>query len=97
VAALQDRPEVPDVVVELRVMLVGFSVHAGPIVGDVEAPRVTVPVNPFRPLDVIVLLLVEPVCTDTDDGLAAMPKSAIVNVIVVVWLRVPRVPLTLTA
>ena len=83
-AALHDSVEVPDVVVELRVMLVGLSVHAGPVTGEVKAARVTVPVNPFRPLVIIVLLLVELVWTDVDAGVAAMLRSAMVNVIVVV-------------
>jgi hypothetical protein len=75
VAALHDSVDVPDVVVELRVMLVGLSVHAGPVTGDVEEERFTVPLKLSRPLIVMVELLDDPAMAVADDGLVVIVKS----------------------
>jgi hypothetical protein len=62
-------PELP------RVTLVGESVHVIPMVGDMAAVRLTVPVNPSRALAVIVDVPLAPVRSVTLVGLAETAKS----------------------
>ncbi len=51
---MQDRFEVPDVVVALRATLGELRVQVKPVVGDTVGARATVPVKPWRPATVIV-------------------------------------------
>lgn len=50
----QDRVELPFVTVALKAMFVGERLHTRPEVGRTESERATVPVNPLRPLTIIV-------------------------------------------
>jgi hypothetical protein len=67
----QDRVEVPEVP---KTMLVGLSVQVRPVLGDTEEVRVTVPVNPFWAVTVIVDVPVAPARTVTLVGLAVTEK-----------------------
>ena len=51
---VHDRAEVPEVVVLLRVMLVGVREHVKPVVGEIVSDSVTVPVKPLIAETVIV-------------------------------------------
>jgi len=69
-----------------------------PVVKVTESPvegadvNVTVPVNPFNPVIVIVEVPVMPVLRASVDGLAETMKSTTVNVAVVLWIMPPPVP-----
>jgi len=69
----QDTVEVPE-----PVMLGGVRVHVRPVVGDADAVRLTVPVNPFTGVTVIVEVPLAPARTMTLVGLAATVKSCTV-------------------
>lgn len=66
-----DVPEVP------RVTLVGLSAQVSPVDGDTEDDRVTVPVNPWIELTVIVEVPVAPAVIVTFVGLAVTVKSGL--------------------
>jgi hypothetical protein len=66
------------------------------VLGETEEVRVTVPVNPFVAVTVMVDVPVVPARTVTLVGLAAIVKSWTVNVTVAVWVRLPLVPVTVT-
>jgi hypothetical protein len=83
---VQDNVEDPE-----PATLVGVRVHA--VLLDA---RLTVPVKPWRAVMVIVELPADPAFTVTLVGLAAMVKSWIVKVTVVLWDNVPLVPVTVT-
>ena len=51
---VHDRVEVPEVVVLLRVMLVGVREHVKSVVGEIVSDSVTVPVKPLIAETVIV-------------------------------------------
>jgi hypothetical protein len=55
--------------------------------------RFTVPVKPFRALTMIVDVLMVPWTIDRELGEADSEKSGMFNTTVVVWVRVPLVPL----
>ena len=69
---MHDRVEVPDVP---RVTLVGVRVQVRPVVGDIAAVRVTVPVNPWRAVTVMVDVPAVPALTVKLVGLAVTVKS----------------------
>jgi hypothetical protein len=69
---LQDSVEVPEVP---RVTLVGLSVQVNPVEGETDDVRVTVPVNPWIEVTVIVEVPVAPALTVTLVGLALIVKS----------------------
>jgi len=69
---VHDRVEVPDVP---RVTLVGVRVQVRPVVGDIAAVRVTVPVNPWRAVTVMVDVPAVPALTVKLVGLAVTVKS----------------------
>ena len=68
--AVQDSIEVPDPVTEVR-----DSVQVRPVEGDTVAARPTVPLNPFRPVTVMVEVPGVPTVVVTAVGLAAIVKS----------------------
>ena len=70
VDAVHDRVEVAEVVVALRVILVGVSVQVRPVVGEMVSVNATVPVKPFVAATVIVEVPGEPTTTLTAAGLA---------------------------
>jgi hypothetical protein len=76
-------------------MLVLLSEHARPE-GETEVVRVTVPVNPFSGLMVIVEVAVAPARADTLVGLVVTLKSVTMYVTVAEWVRLPSVPVTVT-
>jgi hypothetical protein len=76
--SVQDRVEVPDVVVLFRAMPARLRVQARPTVGEVELVRVTVPVNPCRPVTVTVDCALVPENTVTLVGFAVTVKSCTV-------------------
>jgi hypothetical protein len=93
VAYVQVKVEVPDVVVVVRVTLGALRLQAVPPFWD----RLTVPVNPLMAPTVIVEVPAEPAFTTTVVELAVTEKSVVaVNVTVVVWVRLPLVPVTAT-
>ena len=51
---LQDRVDVPEITVAFTLILVGLRLHVRPVIGAMEVDRATVPVNPFRPVTIIV-------------------------------------------
>jgi len=57
---VQDRVDVPEVMVVLRAMLVGDKEHVMPVDGEIVSDSVTVPVNPLIPAAVIVDVPGEP-------------------------------------
>ena len=57
---VQDREEVPDVVVLLRVILVGVSEHANPVDGEIVSDSDTAPAKPLIAETVIVEVPGEP-------------------------------------
>jgi hypothetical protein len=66
--------EVPDVVVEVSVIVEGLSAeHVSP--GGIVSVRVTVPVNPSRLLTVIVQVPVDPALKFRGFGRPETPKS----------------------
>jgi hypothetical protein len=69
---LQESVEVPEVP---RVTLVGLSVQVNPVEGEADDVRVTVPVNPWIEVTVIVEVPVAPALTVTLVGLALIVKS----------------------
>ena len=72
---VQDRVEVPDVVVLVKATLVGDRVHVSPVVGETVADNATVPVNPLLAATVIVEVPGEPTTAGTAVGFAATVKS----------------------
>ena len=72
---MQDRVDVPDGATRLMLTLVGAREQLRLVEGDTVAVRLTVPVNPFVPVIVIVDWPVEPASTVTFPGLAATLKS----------------------
>jgi hypothetical protein len=92
----QDRVEVPDVVVLLSVMLARDSVQVRPVEGEIVSDNVTVPVNPLRPLTVIVEVPAWPFLTFRVVGLAVTVKSWTVKVTVAVRVRPLLAPVTVT-
>jgi hypothetical protein len=87
-------PEDPGV----RVTLLGVSEQVRPADGEVEELRFTVPGNALTEETVIVEVTAEPELVITLVGLAMIVKSGtlMLKVTVVVWERVPLVPLTVT-
>ncbi len=81
-----------------KVTLVGDRVHVRPAGVEAEAVRATVPVNPLTAVAVIVEVPDAPANIWAGVTVpAAIVKSTTVKVIaVVVWLRVPSVPVTVT-
>ena len=75
VDAVQDRVEVPDVVVAVNEILVEDRVHVRPVAGDTVSDNATVPVKPLIPVTVMVEVPGEPTTTETAIGLAATVKS----------------------
>jgi hypothetical protein len=73
---VQDRVEVPLVVVALSATLVGDSVQVRPVEGETEEVRLTVPVNPPCPVIVIVEVPAAPALMVTEVGLADSVKLA---------------------
>ena len=67
-----------------------------PVEGAGNEDSVTVQVNPFRKLTVILEFAVEPVATEMVAGLAVRLKSASAKVTVAVWTVDPLVPGTVT-
>lgn len=89
-----------NVTVLLVVVLPGLKEAVTPL-GRPEADRLTLPVNPFTGLTVIVLLPLPPCVTETLVGDAESEKfgtaaAFTVSVTVVVWLRLPDVPVIVT-
>ncbi len=76
-----------------NVTLVGLIAEQVSPAGTVSV-NATVPANPLTPVTVIVDVPVAPTLAVT--LLAAMVKSVTVNVAVVLWLRVPLVPVIVT-
>ena len=73
------------------------AVQLRPVAGEMRGDRVTVPVNPFSPLTVMVDVPVVPARTVTPVGLAVIMKSTTwKRMFAVVWDRLPLVPVTLT-
>ncbi len=93
---LHDRFDVAVVVVVFTCRLVGESVHVKPVVGAIVTDSVAVPVYPFNPLTVIVVLLVDPVMTEVDEGAAWIVKSRIMTVTMSVLVRLPLVAVMVT-
>ena len=84
----------PEVVVELRLMVLVESVAVRP--DEAAAESETVPVNPLRPLTVIVLLpLVVPLGGEIVDGLALSAKSVTWTLTIALWLGVFGRPVAL--
>jgi hypothetical protein len=73
--AVHESVEVLDVVVVLSATLVGENVHVRPVDGETEAVRLTVPVNPLRPVTVMVDVPVPLEGIAILVGLAAVVKS----------------------
>jgi hypothetical protein len=71
----QDRVEVREVVVMLNAKLAGFKMHERPIEGETVGVKATVPVNPWRPVTVMVEVALLPRNTVTLVGLALTVKS----------------------
>jgi hypothetical protein len=67
-----------------------------PKLGDADTKRLTVPVKPPSGVTVIVLEPELPWTIERLVGLAVMVKSWIKTVTVVVWLRLPLAPVTVT-
>jgi hypothetical protein len=78
----------------LRETLDGEAAHVRPDDGATVEERTMFPVNPARLETVMVDVPLAPARTFTVVGLAAIVKSCIVYPIVVVWVRVPLVPVT---
>ena len=72
--AVQERVEVPEVVVLVRVMLVGVRVQVRPVDGEMVSVNVTVPMKPFVAATVIVDVPGEPTTALTAVGLAVTVK-----------------------
>jgi hypothetical protein len=51
---LQESVDVPETTVALTLILVGLRLQVRPVLGAVEFDRDIVPVNPFRPVTIIV-------------------------------------------
>jgi hypothetical protein len=96
VAPEQERIEATNVVVLLRVTLVGDNVQVRPVDGDTISDNATVPVNPPRPVTVMVDMPVAPVLTVKLVGLAATVKSWTMKLTVVLWVRPLLLPVTVT-
>jgi hypothetical protein len=76
-------------------MLAGLTDAVRPLEGVV--PNETVPVKPFRAVIVIVDVPLTPGVVLTMVGVATTLKSTTWNsIVLVVWLRVPSVPVTVT-
>lgn len=93
--AVRVSVEVPD---PGAAMLVGLKAAVTPE-GKPLAERATALLNPPETADVIVVVPVPPCETLTDDGLAERMKVALdvmVSETVVVWVRPPPVPVTVT-
>jgi hypothetical protein len=73
--AVHESVEAPNVVVVLTATLVGESVHVRPDDGETEEVRLTVPVNAFRPVTVMVDIPVALEGIATLVGLATIVKS----------------------
>ena len=73
-AAVHERVEVPEVVVALRVILVGLRVHVKPVAGETVAVKATVPVKPFVAATVMVEVAGVPTIAFTEVGLAVTVK-----------------------
>jgi len=76
------------------VTLVGLS--EAPRLGEAATARLTVPLKPPRELMVMVLLPELPCAIETDVGLAVIVKSWTFTVTIVLWVRDPLVPVTVT-
>jgi hypothetical protein len=72
--AVHERVEVPEVVVVLRVILVGLRVHVRPVAGETVSVKATVPVKPFVAATVIVEVAGVPTTAFTAVGLAVTVK-----------------------
>ena len=72
---VQDKVEVPEVVVLVRETLAGLSVQTRPVEGDTVSDRVTVPVKPLTAETVIIDVPADPTTTETVVGLALTVKS----------------------
>ena len=92
VVELHDSVEVPDVP---RVTLVGLRVQVRPV-GETVEVSVTVPVNPFTLVTVMVEVAVAPTVVETLVGLAVTVKSRTVKATVADAELVPLVPVTVT-
>ena len=73
--AVQERVEVPEVVVVLRVILVVLRVQVKPVEGDTVSDNTTLPLNPLIPETVTVDVPDVPTTKLTLVGLAATVKS----------------------
>ena len=91
---VQERVEIPEVVLVLRVILVGLRVHVRPVDGETVFVNPTVPVKPLVAETVIVEVPGEPITTLTLVGLAAMVKSVTVKVAAAECESIPLVPVT---
>jgi hypothetical protein len=80
----------------LSVMLIRDSVQVRPVEGEIVSDNVTVPVNPLRPLTVIVEVPAWPFLTFRVVGLAVTVKSWTVKVTVAVRVRPLLAPVTVT-
>lgn len=69
-----ERVEVPDVVVVVRVILVGLRVHVSPVEGEMVSDNATVPVKPFVADTAIADVPEEPTTKLTLPGLAVTVK-----------------------
>ena len=78
-------------------MLVGLRVHVSPMLGEIDADRVTVPVKPLTAVIVRVVVLDWPALAAAGAE-AVMVKSACFTVIVATaeWIREPLVPIVVS-
>jgi hypothetical protein len=100
VEAVQDRVEVPDVVVVVNEILVEDRVHVRPVEGETVSDNVTVPVNELTAATVRVEVEGEPTTAFTAVGLAITVKSgatATVKATVAECESEPLVPVTVAA
>ena len=72
---VQERVEIPEVVLVLRMILVGLRVQVRPVEGDTVSDRFTVPVKPLTAATVVVDVPGDPSATETLVGLASTVKS----------------------
>jgi hypothetical protein len=84
--------------VSVLVLVAGFGLNAAVTpVGRPDAANVTLPLNPFNGVIVIVLVAVLPSITVTEAGAAESVNAGVtVSAIVVVCVRPPDVPVTVT-
>ncbi len=78
-----------------RTTLLGVKVVERPL-EEIWADRLTLPVKPFKPLNVTVDEAVEPTCIVREEGLDVMLKSHTLTVTVAVCCIFPLVPVTVT-